>query len=209
MCASEVPPPCSRQVVPGCSLSRGEESQPVACLGHRLAGTLEHSGGFGQALLRVGRSERGWRGERDGERGCVIIAGRGWRAALDKGQQVWRRLVWWRRVGGRVSHPGDPDWMEQPRARALTQHEHRGHENNTPKLHRTFRQAGCKRSLRSYFFALEFILNLSYLARSRHDPSGRYQPRFCHSRAPATRAAARPPRHAPRARAADPQGART
>ena len=111
----------------------------MACLGHRLAGTLEHSGGFGQALLRVGRSERGWRGERDGERGCVIIAGRGWRAALDKGQQVWRRLVWWRRVGGRVSHPGDPDWMEQPRARALTQHEHRGHENNTPKLHRARR----------------------------------------------------------------------
>ena len=134
MCASEVPPPCSRQVVPGCSLSRGEESQPVACLGHRLAGTLEHSGGFGQALLRVGRSERGWRGERDGERGCVIIAGRGWRAALDKGQQVWRRLVWWRRVGGRVSHPGDPDWMEQPRARALTQHEHKDTRTTHPNF---------------------------------------------------------------------------
>ena len=92
----------------------------MACLGHRLAGTLEHSGGLGQALLRVGRSERGWRGEKGGGRGCVIIARRGWRAALDKGQQVWWRLVRWRR-GGRVRHP-ESDSVLPPR-RALTQHE--------------------------------------------------------------------------------------
>ena len=86
----------------GAGSAEAREYQPTACLGHRLAGTLEHSVGLGQANIRVGRCETGWRGERGGGRGT--IAGRGWRAALDEGEQVRWRLVWWRRRG-RVRHP--------------------------------------------------------------------------------------------------------
>ena len=104
----------------GAGSAEARESQPTACLGHRLAGTLEHSVGLGQANIRVGRCESRWRGERGGGRGT--IAGRGWRAALDEGEQVRWRLVWWRRRG-RVRHPESTTLRGTALHRATPRHE--------------------------------------------------------------------------------------